>query len=93
MAKKTQRRRTTGKAKVPGGIDKQFVRNGATKVTDQDFERVTERADDIRDKFSRRGPLRRFLEDCELLVAVVRDYWSGAYRKIPYWAVAAIVFA
>ena len=26
------------------------------------------------------------------MVALVRDYWSGAYRDVPYWTVAVITF-
>jgi uncharacterized membrane protein YkvA (DUF1232 family) len=92
MAKKAPTKRTS-RSTLPEGIDKKFVRRGAQKVTDRDIKKVTERADDIRKKFSRGGPLRRFLEDLELLLSIVRDYWSGTYRKIPYWAVGAIVFA
>ena len=92
MAKKVSTKRAL-RSKLPEGIDKQLVRKGAEKVTERDIKKVTERADDIRKKFSRGGPLRRFLEDLELLLSIIRDYWSGAYRKIPYWAVGAIVFA
>jgi uncharacterized membrane protein YkvA (DUF1232 family) len=92
MAKKVATKRAS-KSKLPKGIDEQFVRRGAQKVTERDIKKVTERADDIRKKFSRDGPLGRFLEDLELLLSIVRDFWSGAYRKIPYWAVSAIAFA
>ena len=34
----------------------------------------------------------RLLEDFKLLVLLIKDYWSGEYRKIPYWSFAVILF-
>lgn len=78
MAKKAPTKRAS-KNRLPEGIDKQFVRKGAQKVTERDIKKVTERADDIRKEFSRGGPLRRFLEDLELLLSIVRAL-AGEYR-------------
>ena len=50
------------------------------------------KADAIKKKFGAGGPLARFIEDAQLLIAVVKDYWIGAYRQIPYASLAAIVF-
>lgn len=36
--------------------------------------------------------LYRLLEDFRLLVSLIKDYWSGQYRKIPYYSLAIIVF-
>ena len=76
-----------------GPIDEDFIRKGATRVTDDDFKKVGDRAGDITRTFGRGGPLGRFLDDARVLLAMAADYYSGNYRKIPYWAVAAIVFA
>lgn len=73
-------------------IDEQFVRDEADKVTDEDVEQVVERADKIRQKLERHGPLHRFIEDGKLLLALVKDYRRGAYREVPYWAIGAVVF-
>jgi len=72
--------------------DEAFVKEGAQKVTEKDVEKVIEKSEEIKKKFSARGPLSRFMEDARLLIAVVKDYRSGAYRKIPYAVIAAIVF-
>lgn len=74
-------------------IDRDFVERSAKKITNRDVEKVIERADDIKKKFSTAGPLRRFVKHAQLLLALVKDYWTGVYREIPYWAIAAIVFA
>lgn len=80
----------TGKLKR---IDEAFIRKSADRIRDDHIKKVTERADDIKEKFSRGGPLGRFIDDLSLLFSIVKDYWSGDYREVPYWAIAAIVFA
>ena len=70
----------------------EFVIEGAQKVTEKDLEKVINKSEEIKKKFSAKGPLVRFIEDGQLLIAIVKDYWSGAYRQVPYGAIASIVF-
>ena len=72
-----------------GGI----IKEGAQNVTEKDVEKVINKSEEIQKKFSARGPLARFIEDAKLLIAIVRDYWAGAYRQVPYGVIASIVFA
>lgn len=72
-------------------IAEEFVKEEAKKVTDQDVEKVLKRSNEIKQQFRRSGPLGRFLEDGQLLVAMVKDYWSRSYRRIPSATVAAAV--
>lgn len=74
-------------------INAAFVTRGARGISNQDVEGVVRNADAIRRKFERPGPLGRFISDARLLLAIVRDYGTGEYRAIPWWAVAAIAFA
>ncbi len=69
-----------------------LVKEGARKITDKDVEQVVNKADAIKNKFGAEGPLARFIEDARLLTAVVKDYWAGTYRQIPYGSIGAIVF-
>ena len=39
------------------------------------------------------GPLNRFIEDAKLLSALIKDYWRGNYRDVPFWVIATICFA
>ena len=71
--------------------DQEFVKEGAEKVTQKDIEKVVNKSEDIKKKFTGRS-LGRFIQDAQLLISVVKDYWSGKYRQVPYGAVAAIVF-
>ena len=70
----------------------EYVKDGAQNVTPKDVEKVISRSEEIQRKFSTKGPLARFVEDGKLLIAIVKDYWVGAYRQIPYGSIASIVF-
>ncbi|MBL8063533.1 MAG: DUF1232 domain-containing protein [Anaerolineales bacterium] len=69
-----------------------IIKEGAQNVTEKDVEKVINKSEEIQSKFSARGPLARFIEDGKLLIAIVKDYWAGAYRQVPYGAIASMVF-
>jgi len=71
----------------------EFVKEGAEEVTPRDIETVVERSEDIKKKFSARGPLKRFIADGKVLTALVRDWRTGRYRQALYGTIAAVVFA
>lgn len=71
----------------------QFVTSGADKVTPKEIEKVVEHADEIRQQFQSRGPLKRFVEDAKMLTSLVKDYRLGNYRAALYGTIAATVFA
>jgi len=79
------------------GISKEqataIVTKEAERVTDQDITKVLDKSEEIRKRFETGGPLGKFVDDFKLLIAVVKDYRRGKYRKIPFWTVAAIVGA
>lgn len=70
-----------------------FVKEGAQNITEEDVEKVINKSEEIKRRFNAKGPLARFVEDGQLFIAIVKDYWSGAYRQIPYGAIASMVFA
>ena len=69
------------------------IRKEAQHVTEKDLEKVLIKSEEIKRKFERGGPLGKFIEDFKLLIAIIKDYWKGNYREIPFWTVAAIVCA
>lgn len=73
-------------------IDEGFIAGQAKQVTDDDVKRVVDRADEIKRKFEKGGPLGRFINDVQLLIAIVKDFARGNYREIPYLSIGAIVF-
>jgi uncharacterized membrane protein YkvA (DUF1232 family) len=70
----------------------EIIREGAQKVTDKDVEKVIVKSEEIRQKFSAKGPLARFILDGQLLISIVKDYWTKSYREVPYGTIASIVF-
>ena len=74
-------------------VDESFIKKGAKRIKKEDIEKVTRKADEIEKKVRESGPLRRYIDDVKLLLSLVKDYWSGNYKEIPYWAIGATVFA
>jgi len=72
--------------------DEEFIKEGAEKVTAKDIQTVDERSEDIKKKFSARGPLKRFVEDGKVLAALVKDWRTGKYQQALYGTIAAVVF-
>ena len=73
--------------------DEEYVREGAEKITDTDIENVADHAEEIRQQFSARGPLKRFVEDGRMLTSLVKDWRTGKYRGALKWTIAAAAFA
>jgi len=84
--KKSQPARTLTRQQATAIVTKE-----AQHVTQEDVEKVLDRSEEIRKQFESEGPLGKFVDDCKLLIALVKDYWHGKYRRIPYWTIAAIV--
>jgi len=91
--KKAPRLKTASKDKrIPSQSQaKRIVENGAKKITEKDIEKVHNKSKEIEKHFTK-GPLREFIDNAKLLLDVVSDYWTGKYRQIPYFSIAAIVF-
>ena len=74
------------------GIDEEFLKKGAEKVTDRDIVKFIDESDRIILKIEKSGPLGRFIEEVRLMISMVKDYWHGRYREVPYLTIAAVVF-
>ena len=74
-------------------MSEEYVKDGAEKVTPREIEKVVEHADEIRQQFQSRGPLKRFIEDGKMLTALIKDYRQGNYRGALIGTIAAAVFA
>jgi uncharacterized membrane protein YkvA (DUF1232 family) len=63
-----------------------------TKVEEDFVKKVVTKSEEIKRKFSTKGALARFVQDGQLLLAVIKDYRAGIYRNIPYGTITAIAF-
>ena len=73
-------------------IDRDYIRKGAEKIDRADLERLLARAEEIIERFARSTGLERYLAEARTLVEMLRDYYNGGYRRVPWWAIAAVAF-
>lgn len=73
-------------------ISPSYVEAGAQNVTEADVKTVVKKADAIEERFRDHGPLRRLLDDGQLLLGLVRDTWHGRYRSVPWWTLSGAAF-
>jgi uncharacterized membrane protein YkvA (DUF1232 family) len=57
------------------------------------ISKVLKNERDIDKKMSGQQALKALLEQGRLLLSLVKDYVTGAYREVPYWAIGAAAFA
>lgn len=65
----------------------------ADKVRRNDLADLLTRQKAIEDKVRKSGKLRRFGTDIRLMFSMLRDYWQGNYREVPWKSIAAIAGA
>lgn len=73
--------------------DQEYIKEGAEDIEPRDIEKVADKSEDINQKFSARGPLKRFIVDARVLTALIKDWRTGKYRQALYGTIAAIAFA
>ncbi|NMT63010.1 YkvA family protein [Marinobacter orientalis] len=65
----------------------------AGKVQRDDVADLLDRQRAIEDKVRKSGKLSRFSTDIRLMFTMLRDYWQGNYRDVPWKSIAAIAGA
>ncbi|KPQ00199.1 YkvA family protein [Marinobacter sp. HL-58] len=69
------------------------LNNEASKVQSDDLGNLLGRQKAIEEKVKNSGKLRRFGTDIRLMFSMLRDYWQGNYRNVPWKSIAAIAGA
>lgn len=69
------------------------LESGSEKVHPADLENLLERQRAIEAKVKKSGKLKRFGGDIRLMFSMLRDYWKGNYRSVPWKSIAAIAGA
>lgn len=67
------------------------LKSRAKNVTEEDFEKVLAKRNKIESLFTSQGPLKKFIDDVKILISLVKDYYHGTYREIPWWSISAVV--
>lgn len=65
----------------------------AKKVTEKDLEKVLAKEQKIEDKFRNNDSISGYLERAKSMFGLIRDYWSGNYRQVPWKTIAAVAGA
>ena len=65
----------------------------AGKVRKNDLETLLQRQEAIEAKVKSSGRLERFSTDIKLMFSLIRDYWNGRYRTVPWKTIAAVAGA
>lgn len=65
----------------------------AGKIHSEDVGDLLSRQQAIEEKVQNSGKLQRFSSDIRLMFSMLRDYWQGNYREVPWKSVAAIAGA
>lgn len=65
----------------------------SNKVHQADLKTLLDRQKAIEGKVRDSGRLNRFSTDIKLMFSLIRDYWYGHYRAIPWKSVAAVAGA
>lgn len=60
-------------------------------ITEDDIKQVLGQQDRIKNTAKNNSQLERFFSDVVLLISLVRDYYRGHYRQVPYRSIAAVV--
>lgn len=63
------------------------------KVHQADLKTLLDRQKAIEEKVKDSGRLNRFSTDIKLMFSLIRDYWYGHYRAIPWKSIAAVAGA
>lgn len=65
----------------------------AKKIRPENLEALLAKQRSIEDKVKGSGKLNRFKSDIKLMFDMIRDYWNGSYRDVPWKSIAAIAGA
>jgi len=69
------------------------LKEQSNNIDKDDLKTLLERQRAIEEKVSSSGRLNRFAIDIKLMFSLIRDYWRGSYRAIPWKSIAAIAGA
>jgi len=73
-------------------VNREYMDKGSASINEDDIRNAAENADRIKEKAQNSSSLRKFIGDLSILASLVKDYWNGSYRAIPYKAIGIIVF-
>jgi len=77
---------------IENKVTEEYIKEHASRIENSDFEKVLNNSGKIESKFRSAARIKHFFAQAKLLISLVRDYWNGSYRQLPYWAIGSAVF-
>ena len=74
-------------------INPAYVREQVANIKTEDVKRVIYQAESIINKVRKFGPLERYVDDVQTMIAMTTDYWKGRYREVPFFTISAVAFS
>ncbi|NJW53719.1 YkvA family protein [Salinimicrobium oceani] len=63
------------------------------KVSDKDLEKLLAKEEKIENKFRNNDSISGYVDRAKSMFSLIRDYWSGEYRAVPWKTIAAVAGA
>ena len=73
-------------------IDEEYVNSEVSKIEDGDLDMVMKNKEKIDKKFAGNG-LKKYAEMGKIMFGMLKDYKKGNFRQVPWFSIAAVVFA
>lgn len=71
--------------------DDEEVSEQDKKLLGVDIEAILDKEEELKSKLKESSHLERFTTDVSLFISLIKDYYNGSYRKIPYKSISSIV--
>ncbi len=72
---------------------KKIIKKGTKKISDLDLQKIIDNQGFFEKIINDNKILQDTLSFVKLFIALVKDYFTGNYKEIPYWSIAAITFS
>ncbi|WP_417885944.1 YkvA family protein [Zunongwangia sp.] len=74
-------------------IKEEYFKEGVSKIDDSDVKIAADSQEEVTEKITNSGMLKKYTEIGKLMYAMLRDYQKGIYNDVPWFTIAAIAFS
>lgn len=72
---------------------KKILEEDSKKITDEDIKKVIAKEEEIKKKFESNGQIKEYADAVKTMYRLIKSYWSGEYKKVPWYTITAIAAA
>ena len=74
-------------------IDEKYVESEVVKIDEGDVELTANSQEEINEKITNSGMLRKYAELGKVMLGMLQDYRKGIYKDVPWFTIASIAFS